>query len=57
MSGLTDGEAKEFHGIFVISFLIFTAIAVVAHTYSYGSGVPGYQDRKAMLFFSTQSMG
>mgnify|MGYP003645638587 CR=1 FL=1 len=31
MSGLTDGEAKEFHGIFVVSFLIFTAIAVVAH--------------------------
>ncbi len=30
-SGLTEQEAKEFHGIFVSSFLIFTAIAVVAH--------------------------
>ena len=31
MSGLSDEEAKEFHGIFVTSFLIFTVIAVVAH--------------------------
>ena len=31
LSGLTDDEAKEFHGIFVSSFLAFTAIAVVAH--------------------------
>lgn len=31
LSGLTETEAKEFHGIFVTSFIIFTAIAVVAH--------------------------
>ncbi|GJE00174.1 MULTISPECIES: light-harvesting antenna LH1, beta subunit [Methylobacterium] len=31
LSGLTEAEAKEFHGIFVTSFIIFTAIAVVAH--------------------------
>jgi light-harvesting complex 1 beta chain len=31
LSGLTDQEAKEFHSIFVASFLAFTAIAVVAH--------------------------
>lgn len=31
MSGLSDQEAKAFHGIFMRSFLIFTAIAVVAH--------------------------
>ena len=31
MSGLTEQEAKEFHGIFVTSFVIFTAIAIVAH--------------------------
>ncbi|MEM9234896.1 MAG: light-harvesting antenna LH1, beta subunit [Pseudomonadota bacterium] len=31
MSGLTDSEAKEFHGIFMTSFVGFTAIAVVAH--------------------------
>ena len=31
MSGLTEGEAKEFHKIFVTSFIVFVAIAVVAH--------------------------
>jgi light-harvesting complex 1 beta chain len=31
LSGLTDEEAKDFHSIFVSSFLAFTAIAVVAH--------------------------
>ena len=31
LSGLTDEEAKEFHKIFVTSFLVFTGIAVVAH--------------------------
>ncbi len=30
-SGLTEMEAKEFHKIFVTSFLIFTGVAVVAH--------------------------
>ncbi len=28
---LTEAEAKEFHKIFVSSFLAFTAVAVVAH--------------------------
>ena len=28
LSGLTETEAKEFHGIFVTSFLIFTVIAI-----------------------------
>jgi light-harvesting complex 1 beta chain len=31
LSGLTEDEAKEFHGIFVSSFLGFTAVAAVAH--------------------------
>jgi light-harvesting complex 1 beta chain len=31
LSGLTESEAKEFHGIFVTSFIIFTVIAIVAH--------------------------
>jgi len=30
LSGLTESEAKEFHGIFVTSFIIFTVIAIVA---------------------------
>ena len=31
LSGLTEAEAKEFHTIFMSSFLLFIAIAVVAH--------------------------
>ena len=31
LSGLTENEAKEFHGIFVSSFIAFTVIAVIAH--------------------------
>ncbi len=30
-SGLTDSEAREFHSIFVTSFLAFVAVAIVAH--------------------------
>ena len=28
---LTPEEAREFHKLFIVSFLVFTAIAVVAH--------------------------
>jgi light-harvesting complex 1 beta chain len=31
LSGLSEAEAKEFHKIFVTSFVIFTGIAIVAH--------------------------
>lgn len=31
MSGLTAAEAKEFHKLFMSSFLGFTAVAAVAH--------------------------
>lgn len=31
LSGLSEAEAKEFHTIFMTSFFLFTAIAVVAH--------------------------
>ena len=30
LSGLSEAEAKEFHSIFMTSFFLFTAIAVVA---------------------------
>jgi light-harvesting complex 1 beta chain len=30
-SGLTESEAREFHSIFVTSFIIFTVIAIIAH--------------------------
>jgi light-harvesting complex 1 beta chain len=31
LSGLTEHEAKEFHSIFITSFIIFTVVAVIAH--------------------------
>lgn len=31
LSGLTEREAKEFHGIFMTSLTIFTLIAIAAH--------------------------
>ena len=31
LSGLTEPEAREFHSIFVTSFVVFTVIAIVAH--------------------------
>lgn len=31
LSGLTEQEAREFHGMFVTSFIGFTVIAIVAH--------------------------
>ena len=31
LSGLTEREAQEFHRLFMVSFLIFTVIAIVAH--------------------------
>jgi light-harvesting complex 1 beta chain len=31
LSGLTEAEAKEFHGLFVTGFLFFVLIAAIAH--------------------------
>ena len=31
MSGLTDKEAQEFHKVFIATFTLFTAIALLAH--------------------------
>ena len=31
LSGLTEAEAQEFHSLFVTSFIVFIAVAIVAH--------------------------
>jgi len=31
LSGLTEDEAKEFHRLFMTSFIIFLVVAIVAH--------------------------
>ena len=30
-SGLTEGEAREFHRIFMTSFIVFVVICIIAH--------------------------
>lgn len=30
-SGLTESEAREFHGVFMSSFIGFTVVSLVAH--------------------------
>jgi light-harvesting complex 1 beta chain len=47
LSGLTEAEAKEFHGIFMTSFILFTVVAIVAHILAWMwrpwlPGVKGY---------------
>ena len=46
-SGLTEAEAKEFHGMFITSFIAFTVVAIVAH-FLPGSGARGSLDPMAM---------
>ena len=36
LSGLSDEEAKEFHGVFLSSFSGFVGVAVVAHILAWG---------------------
>jgi len=31
LSGLTEDEAKEFHSVFMTSFIVFVVIAIIAH--------------------------
>jgi light-harvesting complex 1 beta chain len=51
MSGLTESEAKEFHAIFMTSFIIFTVIAVIAHflAWQWRPWLPGPQGYAALL--------
>ena len=43
LSGLTEAEAKEFHALFVTSFIGFTVIAIIAHflVWSWRPWIPG----------------
>lgn len=52
MSGLTDEEARDFHRVFMSSFVGFTIIAIVAHILVWNwkpwiPGVAGYAVAKA----------
>jgi len=57
MSGLKQNEAREFHALFVTSFMIFTAIAFVAHflVYLWRPWFPGV-DGYTMLEGTTETL-
>ena len=50
-SGLTEQEAKAFHGLFVTSFIIFTLIAIVAHflVWQWRPWLPGLSGYTSMI--------
>ena len=50
LSGLTDNEAKEFHRIFMVSFIIFTVIAIIAHflVWQWRPWLPGVEGYAAL---------
>ena len=43
LSGLTESEAQEFHGLFIKSFIGFTVIAILAHilVWNWRPWIPG----------------
>jgi light-harvesting complex 1 beta chain len=51
LSGLTEQEAKEFHSIFMMSFIIFTVIAVIAHflVWQWRPWLPGPQGYASLM--------
>ena len=51
LSGLTEQEAREFHRIFMTSFAIFVAIAIVAHilAWMWRPWLPGPNGYASML--------
>jgi light-harvesting complex 1 beta chain len=51
LSGLTESEAKEFHSIFVTSFIIFTVIAIIAHVlaWQWRPWLPGAEGYASMI--------
>ena len=57
MSGLSDQEAKEFHSLFMTSFLAFTAVAAVAHylVWSWRPWLPGPRGYTAVMDDAVQT--
>ncbi|MGJ4905178.1 light-harvesting antenna LH1, beta subunit [Bradyrhizobium sp. HKCCYLRH2060] len=51
LSGLTEAEAREFHSIFMTSFVVFTAVAIVAHilAWMWRPWLPGPTGYKAAM--------
>ncbi len=59
LSGLTEGEAREFHGIFMRSFILFTVIAIIAHilAWMWRPWLPGPEGYSSLLDGTTGAVG
>jgi light-harvesting complex 1 beta chain len=51
LSGLSESEAREFHAIFVRSFILFTVIAIIAHilAWQWRPWLPGPQGYSSLM--------
>ncbi len=51
LSGLTEQEAREFHRIFITSFIVFLIIAIVAHflVWQWRPWLPGANGYTSMI--------
>ncbi len=58
LSGLTAQEAKEFHGLFMTSFIIFTVIAIIAHflVWNWRPWFPGVTGYASLMDGATHAM-
>jgi len=59
LSGLTAEEAQEFHKLYILSFIIFTAIAVVAHllVWSWRPWIPGPEGYASLMDGAKVALG
>lgn len=50
-TGLTDEQAQAFHKLFVVSFIVFTAIAIVAHflVWQWRPWIPGPEGYASLI--------
>ena len=58
ISGLTDEEAREFHGIFIQSFLLWVAVCFIAHVlvWFWRPWFPGAESMQMSSLEGTQSV-
>ena len=59
LSGLTEQEAREFHGIFMTSFIGFVVVAIIAHflVWQWRPWLPGPRGYAALDGMIDQSVG
>jgi light-harvesting complex 1 beta chain len=62
ISGLTEQEAREFHSVFMTSFLIFVVIAIVAHILAWMwrpwlPGPNGYTELQTGIQYAATQLG